>query len=75
MRILLILLVFFLFLDKICYNISTMLMEWSALVNMMMDGTWIIMNHGPYLLRMILGDLKINTKSSFYEDESASHSR
>lgn len=51
-----------------------MLMEWSALVNMMMEGTWIIMNHGPYLLRMILGDLKINTKSSFYEDESAPQS-
>lgn len=32
------------------------------------------MNHGPYLLRMILGDLKINTKSSFYEDESAPQS-
>ena len=60
------------FLDKICFIILIIyiVMEWSDFCKY--DGR---MNHGPYLLRMILGDLKINTKSSFYEDESASHSR
>ena len=45
-----------------------MLMEWSAF-SKCDDGRK--MNHGPYLLRMRREDLKINTKSSFYEDELA----
>lgn len=43
-----------------------MLMEWSAFCKY--DGN---MNHGRYLLWMSLVDLKINTKSFFYEDELA----
>ena len=46
--------------------IYTLLMEWSDFGKY--DGN---MNHGPYLLWMGRVDLKINTKSFFYEDEFA----